>query len=161
MANQWYHLALVYDGTTFTFYVNGVAKSSGTDSGFVPNGNVPPGGAASYNYNYNTSPGLRRRAAADMVLGQRVDDAFNPFSGVIDDVAVYNKALTPQQVQNHFLNSVRLNAATSGKNMVVTWSEGMLQSSTNVSGPFITVPAATSPYTNSATGKQLFFRAQL
>ena len=25
---QWYHLGLVYDGTTFTFYVNGVAKAS-------------------------------------------------------------------------------------------------------------------------------------
>jgi len=160
VANQWYHLALVYDGTTFTFYVNGVAQASGTDSGFVPNGNVPAGGAASYNYNYNTTPGLPM-GSGNMVFGQRVDDAFNPFSGAIDDIAVYNKALTAQQVQNHFLNAIRLNATTSGKNLIITWPDGTLQSSTNVSGPFITVPGATSPYTNSITGKQLYFRSSL
>ena len=38
---------------TFTFYVNGVAKASGTDSGFVQNGDMPNGGAS---YNYNTIP---------------------------------------------------------------------------------------------------------
>ena len=29
VANEWYYLAMVYDGTNFTFYVNGAAKASG------------------------------------------------------------------------------------------------------------------------------------
>ena len=59
VANQWYYLTLVYDGSLFTLYVNGVAKISGTDPGFVQNGNVPAGRRyVSYNYNYNTANGL-------------------------------------------------------------------------------------------------------
>ncbi len=58
--NQWYYLTLVYDGTTFTLYVNGVAKASGLDATFVQNGNVPltANGPANYSYNYIVGPGL-------------------------------------------------------------------------------------------------------
>ena len=161
VANQWYYLALIYDGTTFTLYVNGVAKASGTDSGFVQNGNVPVGGAASYNYNYNTTPGLPI-GSGPATLGWRYDSGFNPFSGTIDDVAVYNYALNPQQIQNHYLNTTHLSIVTSGGKFVITWSTGTLQSATNVSGPYIDVSGATlPPYTNSVTGKQQFFRVQL
>ena len=160
VANQWYYLTLVYDGTTFTFYVNGVAKASGTDSSFVQNGNVPAGGAAYYNYNYNQGPGLPD-GSGNTVFGQRVDDAFNPFSGTIDDIAIYNKALSLQQIQNHFLNTTHLTIANSGTNFVISWSTGTLQSSTDLAGPYVNVTGATSPYTNSITGKQVFFRAQL
>ncbi|HEV2693967.1 MAG TPA: LamG-like jellyroll fold domain-containing protein [Verrucomicrobiae bacterium] len=158
--NQWYHLALVYDGTTFTFYVNGVAKASGTDPGFTPNGNVPVNGANNYNYNYNTTPGLPV-GSGNMVLGQRVDNSFNPFSGTIDDVAVYNKALTAQQVQNHFLNATLVSGAMVSGKFVISWPAGTLQSATNIAGPFLDVSGATSPYTNSITGKQLFFRSKM
>ena len=161
VAGQWYYLVLTYDGTTFTFYVNGVAKASGTDSGYVQNGNVPVGGAASYNYNYNTTPGLPI-GSGPYTLGWRVDQGFNPFSGNMDDVAIYNKVLTPQQIQNHFLNTTHLNIVSSGSNIVITWPTGTLQSSTNVIGPYVNVSGATSPYTNSVVGTtQRFYRAQL
>ncbi|MGA9450634.1 MAG: LamG domain-containing protein, partial [Verrucomicrobiia bacterium] len=162
VAGQWYYLTLTYDGTTFTFYVNGVAKASGTDSGFAQNGNVPVGGAASYNYNYNTTPGLPT-GSSPAVLGWRSDSGFNPFDGTMDDVAVYNYALNPQQIQNHYLNTTHLSIVTSGGEFVITWPTGTLQSATNVSGPYVNVvPPATSPYTNSVSGTQrLFYRAQL
>jgi hypothetical protein len=95
------------------------------------------------------------------VLGWRSDSGFNPFAGDIDDVAVYNTVLSPQQVQNHYLNSTHLSAVQSGKNIVVTWATGTLQTATSVTGPYTNVAGATSPYTNAITGKQLFFRAQL
>lgn len=160
VAGQWYYLVMTYDGTTFTFYVNGVAKASGTDSGYVQNGNVPVGGAASYNYNYNTTPGLPT-GSSPMVLGWRSDSGFNPFIGNMDDVAVYNKALTPQQIQNHFQNTTRLSITSSGNNIVVSWPVGTLQSSTSVGGPYANVNGVTSPYTNSISGTQEFFRVQL
>ena len=157
---QWYHLAMTYDGVNFTFYVNGAAKASGPDSAFVQNGNVPTAGAAFYNYNYNTAPGLPT-GSSPLVLGWRSDSGFNAFLGSIDDVAVYNTVLSPQQVQNHYLNSTHLSAVQSGKNIVVTWATGTLQTATSVTGPYTNVAGATSPYTNAITGKQLFFRAQL
>jgi hypothetical protein len=160
VAGQWYYLVMTYDGTTFTFYVNGVAKASGTDGGYVQNGNVPVGGAASYNYNYNTTPGLPT-GSGPYTLGWRVDSGFNPFTGNMDNVAVYNKALTPSQIQNHFLNTTRLSITGSSSKVVVSWPVGTLQSSTNVSGPYLNVSGATSPYTNSVSGTQKFFRVQL
>ncbi len=160
VAGQWYYLVMTYDGTTFTFYVNGVAKASGTDGGYVQNGNVPVGGASSYNYNYNTTPGLPT-GSGPYTFGWRVDSGFNPFSGNMDNVAVYNKALTPLQIQNHFLNTTYVSIAGSGSNVVIAWPAGTLQSSTNVSGPYLNVGGATSPFTNSVSGKQKFFRVQL
>jgi hypothetical protein len=160
VAGQWYYLVMTYDGTTFTFYVNGVAKSSGTDGGYVQNGNVPVGGASSYNYNYNTTPGLPT-GSGPYTLGWRVDSGFNPFSGNMDNVAVYNKALNPSQIQNHFLNTTHVSITGSGSNVVIAWPAGTLQSSTNVSGPYLNVGGATSPFTNSVSGKQKFFRVQL
>jgi len=164
VANQWYHLGLVYDGTTFTFYVNGVAIASGTDSAFVQNGNVPAGFAANYNYNYNVTPGLPSYngiGSGSFVLGQRFDDSFNPFDGIIDDVAVYNKALTAQQIQNHFLNTVRLSITNSGSSVVLTWPAGHLQSAPTADGTYTYVAGSISPYTVPATGTQQFFRVML
>ncbi len=162
VANQWYYLTLVYDGSLFTFYVNGVAKTSGTDPTFVQNGNVPntPNGPTTYNYNYNQGIGLPVGSGATVFAWRNPVD-FQPFSGVMDDIAVYNKALTPTQIQNHFLNTTRLSAISSGNSIVVSWTTGTLQSASAVAGPYTNVVGATSPYTNSVSGTQKFFRVQL
>jgi hypothetical protein len=160
VAGQWYYIVLAYDGTTFTLYVNGVAKASGTDSGFVQNGNVPVGGAASYNYNYNTTPGLPT-GSSPAVLGWRSDAGFNPFNGTMDDVAIYNKVLSPQQIQNHYLNTTHLSIVSSGSKIVITWPVGTLQAAPAVTGTYTNVIGATSPYTNTVSGTMLFYRAQL
>jgi hypothetical protein len=157
--NQWYHLGLVYNGTTFTFYVNGVAKASGTDPGFVQNGNVPAG-SSDYNFNYTTRSGLPT-GSGSMVLGQRVDNAFNPFLGAIDDVAVYNKALSALQIRDHFASSTHLTITKSGSSVVISWPTGTLQAAGAITGTFTNVPGATSPYTNPIGGAQLYYRAQL
>lgn len=46
--------------------------------------------------------------------------------------------------------------------VVLGWTNPsfVLQSSTNISGPFVSVPGATNPYTNNSTPAQLFFRLQ-
>jgi hypothetical protein len=161
VANQWYYLAMVYDGTNFTFYVNGVSEASGTDGGFTQNGNVPANGVNVYNYNYTYENGYAVVGSSPMVIGWRSDTDFNPFEGSVEDVAVYNKALTSQQIQNHFLNTTRLTAMASGKSIVISWSLGTLQSATVVTGPYTNVVGATSPYTNAISGAQMFFRAHV
>jgi hypothetical protein len=162
--NEWYYLAMVYDGTNFTFYVNGVAEASGTVPGFTQNGNVPDsaGSSAFYNYNYNVTPGLPSYngiGSSSFVIGQRFDNDFNPFSGSVADVAVYDKALTPTQIQDHFLDTTTISISSSGNNIVISWPVGTLQSSTNVKGPYSNVIGATSPYTNAVSGT-MFFRTQ-
>jgi hypothetical protein len=158
VAGQWYYLALVYDGTTFTFYVNGVAKASGTDPGFVQNGNVPAG-SADYNYNYHVNHDPT--ASGPMVLGWRSPVDFNPFAGTMDDIAVYNKALSSQQVQNHFLNTVRLSVTRSGSDVVLSWPFGTLQSAPAVTGTYTNMLSATSPFTNAPSQTKTFYRVQV
>jgi hypothetical protein len=50
-------------------------------------------------------------------------------------------------------------AQTGGK-LILSWSgsAAKLQASANLGGPYTNIPGATSPYTNSTAGSQLFFR---
>jgi hypothetical protein len=47
-----------------------------------------------------------------------------------------------------------------GSNLVLSWGDPLfaLQSATNVAGPYSTIPGATSPYTNSISGPEKYFR---
>ncbi len=73
-ANTWTHLAATYDGSAVKLYVNGALAASGTRSGTL---------AAS---------GNPLQIGGDSIFGQH-------FAGTIDEVRVYNVALTAAQVQ--------------------------------------------------------------
>ncbi len=70
---QWSHVAVVMSGTTVTHYLNGVANGSGTLSTTIGDA----GGA------------LR--------IGSRADDV-TMFKGVMDDVRIYNRALSADEI---------------------------------------------------------------
>lgn len=153
-SNQWYHLVITDDGTNFNFYINGVlATAPYSTSGFIANG----AGIRSSDGQAGITPGL-----GNTVLGQRTDAAFNAFDGVIDDTAIYNYALTPQQVYLHYIVATKLTMVKSGANKaILSWPTGVLQQSSNANGPFTTVGGATSPYTNSITGATQFYRVMV
>ena len=76
--NQWTHLVGVYDGTSLTFYINGVATASASCAGFTAGtsalfiGNCPPSG-------------------------------WGEIDGYLSQVAFYTKALTPAQILNDYI----------------------------------------------------------
>jgi hypothetical protein len=70
--NQWYHLAVTRQGSTYTFFVNGSAVSSNTDNHAVPDANGP------------------------LTLGQAEGLYF--FNGLLDEVSIYNRALSAGEV---------------------------------------------------------------
>ena len=154
VASNWYYLVITDDGNNFNMYINGVlavAPFPVASAGYIPNGaGVNQDGTAGITAGFGNT-----------VLGQRTDAAFNTFEGTIDDTAIYQYALTPQQIQNHFQNSTRVSITNSGNNIVISWPTGTLQSSANVNGPYVNVGGATSPYTTSVTGSQKFFRVQM
>lgn len=154
-ANQWYYIVLSYDGTVFTLYVNGTAQASAPYSAFVQNGNIPSGGAGSYGYNYQPHGG------GAMNLGWRSDNGFNGFAGTMDEVAVYNQALTPQQIQNHYLATVRLTVGRSGSNIVLSWPVGTLQQADLLTGAWSNMTGISSPYTNSPSLEKKFYRVKV
>jgi len=68
--NQWYYVALTYDGNTTKMYINGVLKDSKTRSGpFTPN-------------------------AYDVYIGKS-NSGLYPFylNRIVDEVRMYNRAL--------------------------------------------------------------------
>src|SRR6266568_708341 len=80
VVGAWNHLAAVYDGLSATLYVNGVE----VDSSAAPNGHHVP----------NT--------VAPLSIGGYSDGIQNPFTGAIDEVAIYTNALTADQLMAHY-----------------------------------------------------------
>ncbi len=153
VANNWYHLALTYDGSTFTVYVNGVASGSGGVPAFVQVGNKPAGdNPGPYAYTYD--------GAGETVFGWRADSDWKPYPGAIDDVAIYNKVLTADQIQSHYKNQVKLTITKSGSNVVLSWPLGTLQAASAVTGTYTDVPGAVSPLTLTTSEAAKFYRVQ-
>jgi hypothetical protein len=145
--NKWYYMVITDDLTNLNYYVNDVL-------GVVIN-------VASFGFQQNGINGDPAVAGAPTVLGQRSDYAFDPFYGAIDEVAVYNYALSPQQIQDHFLYTTLLNISRAGNNAILTWEGGTLQAAPAVTGTYTNVPGATSPYTNAIGGSAKYFRVKL
>jgi hypothetical protein len=74
-ANTWTHLAMTYDGTTAKMYVNGTLFTSSAQSGTI-----------------TTSTNVLQ-IGGDATYGQH-------FKGLIDEVRIYNIALTQAQIQS-------------------------------------------------------------
>src|SRR5690606_27016875 len=73
--NTWTHIASTYDGTTFRFYVNGVQVNSMSATGNIP---------ATTNM---------LRIGGSPALGSQY------FAGLIDEVRIYNRALSQNEIQ--------------------------------------------------------------
>ena len=78
-------------------------------------------------------------------LGWRSDNDYRPFAGTIDEVAFYDKTLTAEQIQAHYMATVRLSITPSASNVILSWPFGTLQQADNLNGGFTEVPNATSP----------------
>ena len=75
--NQWNHLVMTYDGKAMKFYINGALQ--GTEVVDLP----------------------RRPGTGQLVLGQRADGNGGVTKALYDQVRVWNRALTQQEVQAH------------------------------------------------------------
>ncbi len=87
------------------------------------------------------------------------------FNGVIDEVALFTQTLSPAQIQQLFVAGglplpVTLSIQPSGSNLILTWPQGTLLEADNVTGPW-TTNNAVSPYTNTATASQKFYRVKV
>lgn len=81
--SQWYHLAVARNGTSYVFYINGAPVSTNTDSRAVPDANAP------------------------LTFGAAEGSLF--FAGQLDEISIYNRALTAGDISNIF------NAGAAGK----------------------------------------------
>ena len=146
VSNAWYFAAATDDGTNLSLYLNGSLLKS------------LPGAVTNY---YNSTDPFR--------IGYAVlDSSGNYFKGAIDEVALFNRALTAGQLQALYnvvfaVPNVVMTIQPAGTNVALIWSPavGTLQAATNVIGVYTNVPDATSPYTNSISEPQKFFRVRV
>ena len=135
----WTYLVATYDGAIRRFYVNGVQVGVSTNS-----------------FGQNTAQLLR---IGGSVTENPVGDFF--FEGAVDEVAVYNTALSPAAVLTHFALGTRptLQLSASESGLTLTWTSGRgLEMADDLGGPWVTVPNATSPFPIAATDFRKFYR---
>jgi hypothetical protein len=139
--SDWVHLVGTYDGANWRLYRNGtqVASQLATVGALAVDG-------------------------ADWAIGSTGNGWADNFAGFIDEVAIYDKALTLSQVSAHFVAGKVGTAApititrAPGNNVTITWPAGTtLQESTSVTGPYTNVSGSpVSPLTVSASGTKFY-----
>ncbi len=148
--NQWHLVTAVVD------------RTDGNAQLYV-DGNQVASGAAMTDFPTNT----------DMDLGQDNGGSFQ-YRGLIDEARIHFGLESSNWVWANWMtvaqNSafenystvsspiVTLNIQHSGNCVILAWPEGTLQSASVVTGPYSDVPGATSPYTNTASETQQYFR---
>ena len=108
--------------------------------------------------------GLHGSGGTPLMIGARSSSGIigdYQFRGNMNDVAIYNFALTPEQVVASYQagTTLTLSIANLGDGQLqLIWGAGALQGATNVAGPYMNIPSATAPYTLQATNAQQFYR---
>ena len=97
--NTWSHLATTYDGTTLRLYVNGVQVASRAQTGAIT---------------VSTNP---LEIGGDLLNGQY-------FNGTIDEVRLYNRALSASEIQTDMNTAVGSTPAPQQGNTISTFVSG-------------------------------------
>jgi hypothetical protein len=139
--SNWVYLVGTYDGTNWRLYRNGsLVATQASASGALP------------------------VALGDWAVGSTGEGWADNFRGAIDEVTIYNTALSASQVSAHYLAAQ--GGATgfsikpaAGNSVTITWPAGTtLQQSTTVNGTYTNVPGSpVSPLTIPTSGT-LFYR---
>jgi len=141
-SNQWVHLAGTFDGTTWRLFRDGVDVTNSIDP--VPAVSVP---------------------GSEWGIGATGQGWADYFNGSIDEVAIYNKALSPATINAHYYvaqsGGVSLAISSTTTNVTVNWPAGTLQQATDLTGLWTDVPGATAPYQTSVTSGATFYRVKL
>jgi hypothetical protein len=114
--DTWYHVVLVEDGTVGTGYVNGVAQTAADVTG----GNIdPPRPPAPY----DTWPDEPVRIGWSQGRGGNIGpDTDVYFDGIIDEVTLYNRALSADEVTELMNVGLPAAAVTPADKLATTWS---------------------------------------
>lgn len=79
----WYHLAATYDGSSIKLYLNGELDASYSISGQIETNNYP------------------------VRIGNWLWNDWDRFNGVLDEVALHDRALSHEEIQHHYQNGLQ------------------------------------------------------
>lgn len=150
---QWHLLTAVVDrpaGTT-QLYVDGTLQASG---GVITD------------FPTNTDMNLGRFNSGSFALNGLIDEA-RIHAGLDDANWTWASYMTVAQNASFesysavSSSAVTLNIQRSGNSIILSWSQGTLQSANAVNGQYNNVAGATSPYTNTVSGANQFYRVRV
>ena len=95
--NKWYHLVGTYDGSSIKLFVDGALKAEDRWSGNIVTNNHA------------------------LVMGTAPAEKGYEYQGLIDEVAIYSKALTPEEIKAHY-NAKRAGSPTTSLSLTKTAS---------------------------------------
>jgi Concanavalin A-like lectin/glucanases superfamily len=151
--NQWHLVTAAVDRTDglAQLYVDGNQVVSGAVRNDFPTGN-------------------------DMELGRDTGGTF-AFLGALDEARIHSSLESSNWVWASYMTvaantslesysavgsaAVSLNIQAAGSSVILAWPQGTLQSAGQITGPYSDVSGATSPYTNSVSGAQQYFRVKV
>lgn len=151
--NTWHHVATIADGKSIKNYFDGVFvnQTTATASNY---------GSSTYNVHVGG--------------GGAFDATGNHFTGEIDEVAIFQKAISADRIAAHFkagkeggevpgVEPVIQGISRQGSNAVIRY-DGILQSATAVTGPWTDVSGAPTgaaqTFTTPATAPSLYYRSK-
>lgn len=95
VTNEWTHIALVQDGSNVNLYINGVAEVSASD-GVAPSISSPPNASIGAYIHPSSTAGAY-------------------FNGSIDDVRIYDRVLSAEEIQELYLDGLSKSGKGKGK----------------------------------------------
>ncbi|YCM43142.1 LamG domain-containing protein [Verrucomicrobiaceae bacterium 227] len=150
-SGEWIHLVGTYDGEAWNLYRNGEAISTNADL---------TGALAVVDANWAIGARGRWKNAFGIVAGAAFPD--QSFTGSIDEVAIYDYALSPAQAASHYSAGLSggspLTIAQSGALVILTWDIGILQASDTLRDDSFEDVGAVSPALVPASQVRKFYR---
>jgi hypothetical protein len=144
--NTWQHLVAVYDGPArqMRLHVDGIQVGPRT---------VSPTGLLS------TPHPVTIGSRQSLTWGGPYDLNFN---GMIDEVAIYDYALSADQVLAHYSAGTEgLSVHPLGDQLQLTWPGGVLQSAPEATGPYEDITNAISPHRITPSNARNFYRVKI
>jgi hypothetical protein len=147
--NEWVHVAAVYDAgaAQMRLYINGALDNTAARSGTI--------GVNDWGLQIGAN------TSTDGVVRRFLD-------GTIDEVALYDHALSPARILSHYFAGLDLSPTdpallqieVSGGLIVLDWTDTALrlQSAEDITGPWTVFPEALPPFTVSPVESKQFYR---
>ena len=123
----WYHIAFTYDGSYLRWFVNGELEAQNSSSGTM-DGTIAENLKIGASYVYS-----------------------NTFNGIIDEVRIYNRALSEEEIRAHYLQGLRTHGLVQTNKFRILDTDNTVNFQVDASGNAIFAGAITSQGTATST----------
>ena len=152
-AGQWHLVTAAIDRAAgnASLYVDGIVQASGPVRNDFPN-------TTTLNLSQLPDGSFRLKGTVDET---RIGAGIKSANWIWADYMTVAQNSTFENYSAISSSAVTLNFGLSGRNLILNWSQGTLQSAPAVTGPYTNITTTTTSYTNPISGPQQYFRVKV